>query len=230
MIGNWKALLFDLDGTLIDSEWFYYKAWRKALEHHGFTLDSDLWLGELAGKTDGQALEHLRSKYGFDVDNEAFHKLTRELIAAQHEVETVSLMPGATDLINFLHQRKVTMAVVTSSKREVATYHLERNGLRHFFATLVSRSDVEHPKTHPEPYLRCLAQLGLAAAECLALEDSETGAIAANAAGVTCFGVQSHGPNRETLPTARAFDNLHEVREYLEQLGGGRTPITTRDQ
>ena len=218
MIGNWKAVLFDLDGTLIDSEWFYYKAWRKALELHGFTLDSELWLSELAGKTDGQALEHLRSNYAFEVDKDTFFDQTRALIANQHDVEMVSLMPGAADLINFLHQRKVTMAVVTSSKREVATYHLERNGLRHYFSELVSRTDVQQPKPNPEPYLRCVAQLRLDSKDCLVLEDSETGATAAKAAGLTCFGVQTHLPIRQVLPTERSFDNLHEVREFMENL------------
>lgn len=221
MIGNWKAVLFDLDGTLIDSEWFYYKAWRKALDHYGFELDSDMWLNELAGKTDGQALEHLRSEYGFEVDKAAFYDRTRSLIAEQHEVETVSLMPGAADLINFLHQQKVTMAVVTSSKREVAAYHLQRNGLRHFFAKLVSRTDVQHPKPNPEPYIQCVAQLGLEPEDCLALEDSVTGATSAKAAGVDCFGVQTHLSIRQALPTEQSFDNLHEVREFLEHLVAG---------
>src|SRR5690606_17660572 len=141
---------------------------------------------------DGQALEHLRSNYGFEVDREAFADRTRTLIAGQHEVETVSLMPGAADLVNYLQLRKITMAVVTSSKREVANYHLERNGLRHFFKVVVSRSDVHQPKPNPEPYLRCVAQLGLEHKECLVLEDSVTGATAAKAAGLNCFGVQTH--------------------------------------
>jgi len=221
MIGNWKAILFDLDGTLIDSEWFYYKAWRKALEHYGFTLDSEMWQRELAGKTDGQALDHLHARYGFTVDRTAFADYTRALIAKQHEEETVSLMPGAADLVNFLHHRHVTMAVVTSSKREVANYHLERNGLRHFFAALVSRTDVHQPKPNPEPYLRCVAQLGLEHKECLVLEDSVTGATAAKAAGLNCFGVQTHLSLRKMLPTERSFDNLHEVREFLESLAAG---------
>lgn len=218
MIGNWKAVLFDLDGTLIDSEWFYYKAWRKALAHYGFTLDSDMWQQELAGKTDGQALEHLHSKYGFTVDKAALYDRIRALIAEQHDTETVSLMPGAADLVNFLHQRKTTMAVVTSSKREVANYHLERNGLRQFFTVLVSRTDVQNPKPNAEPYLRCIAQLGLNPEDGLALEDSVTGATAAKAASLTCFGVQTHLPIRQILPTERSFDNLHEVREFLESL------------
>ncbi len=211
-----KAVLFDLDGTLIDSEWFYYKAWKTVLATYGFTLGSELWLSELAGKTDSQAFEVLRNQYGFQADKDEVFELARKRIAQQHDEETVPLMPGSADLINFLHQRKIVMAVVTSSKREVATYHLERNGLRHFFAALVSRTEVQHPKPDPEPYHLCVQQLGLQPADCLVLEDSFTGATAATAAGLTCFGVQPHESIRRVLVVDRSFDNLHEVREFLE--------------
>ncbi len=216
MIGNWKAVLFDLDGTLIDSEWFYYKAWRKALDDYGFSLGSDMWIGEFAGKTDGQAFKHLEHTYGFTVDREAFADRVRTYIAKQHETETVPLMPGVADLIDFLHGRGIIMAVVTSSKREVATYHLERNGIRSFFRVLVTRSEVQNPKPDPEPYALCVAQLGLQPRDCLVLEDSVTGATAAKAAGLTCFGVQTHESIRQALRVDHTFDNLHEVREYLE--------------
>lgn len=216
MIGNWKAILFDLDGTLIDSEWFYYKAWRKALDEFGFSLGSDLWISDFAGKTDGQAFEFLQHKYDFTADSEAFFGKVRMYITKLHEEETVTLMPGVTDLINFLHSRGITMAVVTSSKREVAVYHLERNGIRSFFRELITRTEVQNPKPDPEPYNLCVAQLGLQHQDCLVLEDSVTGASAAKAAGLVCFGVQTHESIRQALHVDRTFDNLHEVREFLE--------------
>jgi beta-phosphoglucomutase len=211
-----KAVLFDLDGTLIDSEWFYYKAWLTVLAQYGFTLQSDVWLSELAGKTDSQAFDVLRTRYDFRADKVEVFERIRRCIAQQYDEETVPLMPGSADLINFLHQRKMIMAVVTSSKREVATYHLERNGLRQSFAVLVSRTEVQHPKPDPEPYHRCVQQLGLQPADCLVLEDSFTGATAAKAAGLNCFGVQPHESIRRMLVVDRSFDNLHEVREFLE--------------
>jgi haloacid dehalogenase superfamily, subfamily IA, variant 3 with third motif having DD or ED len=216
-IDSSKAVLFDLDGTLIDSEWFYYKAWRKALAEFGFALESDMWLNELAGKTDMQAFDLLSTTYGFQPDRQQFFEHVRRHIARQHEEESVPLMPGALDLINFLRERNVTMAVVTSSKREVATYHLERNGIKQFFTLLVTRTEVQRPKPDPEPYLLCISGLGVEPEDCLALEDSLTGTAAAKAAGLTCFGVQSHEPIRRALKVDRSFDNLHEVREFLEK-------------
>ncbi|MFC3197148.1 HAD family hydrolase [Parapedobacter deserti] len=216
MIAKWKVVLFDLDGTLLDSEWFYYKAWRKALEHHGFPLQSDVWLNELAGTTDTQALELLRSKYGFETERETFFEEVRANVAQQHEEEAVPLMPGAADLLSFLHHRGITMAVVTSSKRPVTMYHLERNGIKHYFRLLVTRTEVQNPKPDPEPYNLCVAQLAVDRKDCLVLEDSVTGSTAATAAGLTCFGVQTHESIRKMLKADRTFDNLHEVREYLE--------------
>ena len=206
-----------MDGTLIDSEWFYYKAWRTTLDTYGFTLGSELWLNNMAGKTDGQAFEFLQHQHMFDIDREQFFEDVRAHIAQQHEKESVPLMPGAADLLHFLQTREVVMAVVTSSKREVANYHLEKNGIRHFFSVLVTRTDVQHPKPDPEPYFRCVQELGLAGDVCLALEDSLTGTTAAKSAGLTCFGVQSHETIRQTLHADRTFDNLHEVREFLEK-------------
>ncbi len=218
MLKNWKAVLFDMDGTLIDSEWFHYKAWRTALKAYDFALESELWLNELAGKTDGQTFEVLHGRYAFDPDREAFFEKVRTCIAQQHEAESILLMPGATDLIHFLHEREVVMAVVTSSKREVAIYHLERNRIRHFFSVLVTRTDVQRPKPDPEPYFRCVDELGVTADHCLVLEDSLTGTTSAKSAGLTCFGIQSHEAIRQALNVDRTFDNLHEVREFLEKL------------
>ncbi len=213
---TWKAVLFDLDGTLIDSEWFYYKAWKKALGDHGFILWSDWWLNEFAGKTDGQAFEYLQARHDFKADREHFFEAIRTNIAQLHEQEAVPLMPGAADLIRFLHHRNTTMAVVTSSKREVATYYLEQHKILSFFSVLVTRTEVAHPKPDPEPYNRCVAQLKLKQENCLVLEDSVTGTTAAKAAGLTCFGVQTHESIRRSLKVDRLFDNLHQVQEYLE--------------
>jgi len=212
-----KAVLFDLDGTLVDSEWFYYKAWKAVLVNYAFDLTSVIWLNDIAGKTDVQAYEVLCDRYGLSLVKEEFLVRVKQQISQLYEEESVPLMPGVLDLISFLHQRQIILALVTSSQRGVAVYHLEHNGLMEYFTLLVTRTEVTHTKPDPEPYLLCLQELGLQAEDCLVLEDSVTGVTAAKAAGLTCYGVQSHESIRKILPVDRAFDNLHEVREFLEK-------------
>ena len=213
-----KAVLFDLDGTILDSEWFYYKGWKAVLEEeYGIQLDSHLWLTSLAGKTDGQAFEVLQESYGFDVGAEEFHQRKKARIAQQYETEVVQLMPGIRELIAYLRQQQVLLAVVTSSQRPVTEYNLAKHDLLDVFELLVTRSEVTHPKPNPEPYQRCIQQLGIDQSQCIVLEDSVTGATAAKAAGLVCYGVQSHEDIRKELTMVdRLFVDLHEVLGFIK--------------
>lgn len=212
-----KAVLFDLDGTIIDSEWFYYKGWKAVLEaDYGIQLDSHTWLASFAGKTELQGFRVLQELYGFDGDEEQFFRQKKARIAAQYEEEEVALMPGVHELVTYLHKEGIIMAVVTSSLRPVTEYNLTKNSLLDYFKILVTRSDVTHPKPAPEPYELCIQRLGIEASQCVVLEDSVTGATAAKAAGLTCYGVQSHEEIRTGLVVDRLFVDLHEVLEFLK--------------
>ncbi|MCL4641064.1 MULTISPECIES: HAD family hydrolase [Olivibacter] len=213
MLKKPKAVLFDLDGTLIDSEWFYYKAWKAVLATYGFILDSECWLTSLAGKTDVQAIDVLQKQYNFQPDVNEFLTKVKSKVAQQYDEELVPLMPGAKELINYLHKEEIMIALVTSSKREVATYYLEAHDLMKYFRCLVTRTEVKNTKPHPEPYLMCVEQLGVDKQDCLVLEDSVTGTTAAKAAGLMCWGVQTHESIRQSLLVDRMFDNLHQVLE-----------------
>ena len=210
-----KAVLFDLDGTIIDSEWFYYKAWKAILEEYGMVLDSHSWLTSFAGKTEAQAFVVLQEQFGFTGDADTFFRQKKERIAQQYAEEEVSLMPGVPELIRYLYGQGVTMAVVTSSLRPVTEFNLTKYGLINYFETIVTRSDITNPKPAAEPYELCVERLGIDKSACIALEDSVTGATAAAAAGVTCFGVQSHEEIRRNLVVDRLFVDLHEVLEYI---------------
>ncbi len=211
-----KAVLFDMDGTLIDSEGFYVKIWQEILGGYGLSIDGDLLLARLGGKTDVQAFDVLQKEFGFGGEKDELLHQVHQTVARQLLSETVALMPGVVELIQYLAGRGIRMAVVTSSKREITELHLGRHGLLEHFEFLVTRHDVERTKPAPDPYLKALDQLKLPAEECLVLEDSPTGLTAANAAGVPCFVVQHYESIRASLPPGnRLFTDLLEVREYI---------------
>src|SRR5690606_8655070 len=96
----------------------------------------------------------------------------------------VPVKPGARELIEGLRARSIPTAIATSSRRPHASHHLAAAGLLDLFETVVTRDDVLHPKPHPEPYLTAARRLGSDPRQCLALEDSNAGVLAAHAAGM----------------------------------------------
>lgn len=215
-IAKYKAVLFDMDGTLLDSEGFYYQVWTSVLDEYGLKVGMDVWMGSLVGKTDEQTLAFLQRHYGFDIDPATFHARVEERMAVLATSTQVPLMPGAELLLDYLQDQGVTLALVTSSSRAGATHHLAPHGLLDIFSVIVTRDDVKRPKPDAEPYELAVRQVGLPKEHCLALEDSATGARSAKTAGIACFGVQSHDEIRRQMEVDRLFTDLGEVLRYLE--------------
>lgn len=214
-----KAVLFDLDGTLIDSEHFYIHIWLQVLTGYGLSPEADLLISQLGGKTIVQAYDVLQSEYGFSGDRDELFFRIHQTVEIGLQTEIVRLMPGVKELIHYLNGRKIRMAVVTSSDRRITELHLGRHQLLEHFEFLVTRNDVEHTKPAPDPYLKALNNLGLPAGECLVLEDSPTGLAAARAAGLPCVCIQHVESIRKLLPPdTLLFHHLFEARGHLEGL------------
>lgn len=195
-----RALLFDFDGLILDTETPEYEAWRELFVEHGCELPLGAWcdcVGRPATHFDPHAeLERLS---GRALDRETIRHRRRarfaELIAER------AVLPGVESLLAEAASRGILAAVVSSSPRAWVESHLDRLGLRHRFATLVCREDTQKHKPGPEPYLEAMRRLGVAAAEVVAFEDSAHGVTAAKAAGAFTIAV----PN----PITRGLDLSH---------------------
>lgn len=177
------ALLFDLDGTLIDTECLAMAAGLAAFAELGHPV-TEAFLHQLVGvdlptggKIIGAAMPHL--------DQSALHPIWQGGFLAAMEANGLQLKPGALELLG---ARLLPMALVTSSGRREATHKLAKAGIAEMFDVVITVDDVTAPKPNPAPYLLAAELLGVNPARCIVFEDSETGAEAAHRAG--CFVVQ----------------------------------------
>jgi HAD superfamily hydrolase (TIGR01509 family) len=180
---NIKAVLLDMDGTLLDTERVYLESLIAALGACGYT-DDVLALGHaMIGIPATECEAMLRDRYGVDFPladlNSAFSSRRDEIFRAG-----IPLKNGAVALLDALHGHGYPMAIVTSSSRRTAEQHLTLAGIRGRFDSVLTRDDVAHGKPSPDLYLLAAERLGFQPASCLAIEDSNPGVAAAHAAGV----------------------------------------------
>lgn len=176
------AVLFDMDGLMIDSERAVLECWRIAAAEHALEFDDTL-LHSMVGLHDRLCHAMLVERFR-DADIDAVSLRTDELYTARVEAG-LPLKAGIAELLAWLDALGIPKAVATSTKRVRAEQNLARTGLARHFEVVVTGSDVEHPKPAPDIYLKAAGLLGVAPAQCLVLEDSEPGVRAALAAGMT---------------------------------------------
>lgn len=177
------AVIFDLDGTLVNSEAVLLKASLQVYRAHGHAVDMDLF-HRMIGVDDVGSQKILREALGEDVDLDAIHLEIRTQVRANFTQEGVPLQKGAREILQALQDLGIPMALATSSRHESAHWKLNHSGLAGYFQTVVSRDDVKAPKPAPDAYLLAAQRLGVAPERCLVFEDSDPGAMAGKLAGM----------------------------------------------
>lgn len=200
------AVLWDMDGTLVDTEPYWIETEYAMAEKYGGT-----WSHEHAMNLVGNALlasgDYIRVHMGIDRTPQQIVDELLDGVVARVEVD-VPWRPGARELLTDLHAQGVPCALVTMSWQRFVAPILARLPAD-TFSVVVTGDRVELGKPHPEPYLTAAAELGLAAEDCVAIEDSNTGATSAVAAGCTVLCVPHHVPILEG-----------ERRVFAESLSG----------
>lgn len=179
---NIRAVVFDMDGVLLDTEVLYKKVTFAAAEKFGFAMTDELHLSTVGVPADGSE-KIMRAGLPADFPFEEFDESWRKMLK-QELHQQVPIKRGVVDLLSWLNANNVPAAVATSTDFEAAHDHLKRADLGKYFEAIVTRGDVQQGKPHPEPFLTAAARLSIDPKNCLALEDSHNGVRAAHAAGM----------------------------------------------
>jgi HAD superfamily hydrolase (TIGR01509 family) len=211
-----RAVVFDMDGLLVDTEQVVFEAMKAAAQGAGQEMPFDLFqrlIGLPGHASDAIVREHFGEAFDPQAWRSAVAGHFREIAAGG-----VALKAGVIELLDVLDQRRLPRAVATSSTRQAVDHSLGQHGLVERFDAIISRELQAHHKPHPDPFLKAAAALAIAPDDCLALEDSHNGVRAAAAAGMMTVMVPDLlDPTEEMHDLAlHIVSDLHAVRAMIE--------------
>jgi len=208
-----KAAIFDFDGVIADSEPLHFRALKDALLTEGVAITQDEYYGSYLAYDDRGALRLALEQHRETAEPERLERLARRKKERFAEViREIAFFPGVPELVRALAAR-VPVGIASGARRDEIEEILEAGGLRDAFSTIVGVEDVVRPKPHPEPYLTAMSRLssrspGLKPEECLVVEDSVPGVLAAKAAGMTVVAVTNSYPAQKLQAADRVVDSL----------------------
>lgn len=215
---TFDAIIFDMDGLLVNSEIVWYQAEDEMITDRGFVYSEEV-RESIVGMRVDQFLAKLKEVYNLP---ETVAELVAELEGRMLKLipKVVKPNPGAQAMIDYVIQNNIPHAIASNSSINIINVTLESQGWGDIFTVRCTGDDEISGKPDPYVYLRAAERLGVDPKHCLALEDSPNGSKAAVAAGMTCFAVPdlSHStPDSFKHITPHVFHNLNDVLAYLQE-------------
>ena len=214
-----KAVLFDMDGLLLDTEKLLVRFWQEAASEAGFNMTREIALN-IRSMHRSFAVPYLKSVLGDNFDYAKTRARRMELMSGYLAENGLELKKGAKELLTYLNKNNIPAAVVTATDSERAEKYLKETGIFGYFERIISAAMVKEGKPKPDIYLYAAEQLGLEPYECAALEDSPNGVKSAVSAGCGTIMVPDLTEPDEELSgiiAARA-NSLEDVVEIIGNL------------
>lgn len=216
------AVIFDMDGLMLDTERIYHHTWRIAGAELGYPFSDELLHGT-TGRTFSDCYRLLRQTLGEGFPLTEFQQLWPRHWRRYVEQHGILQKPGLAELLDLLEEYAIPKAVATSTTYDEALFTLRAGGIADRFRVIVTGDQIKQGKPAPDIFLEAARRLQVTPQRCLALEDSEAGVLAATAAGmVTIMVPDTQQPSAAVAARARhVFPSLHEVRQLIhDKLGG----------
>ena len=214
-----KAIIFDMDGLMIDSEMISYKCYKAILSQFGYSFTLNEYIQDYPGRPLIASLEFINKKYhlNYDIQEqlENFHQLEYQMI----EKEGIPLKEGLLELLHYLKKNHYLTVIASSSHQERAEKLLESHNILQYFDSAVYGKDVKKGKPFPDIFLKACEKLQIKTSEALVLEDSEAGIQAAYDAQipVICIPDLKYPQEEYINKTEIILQSLKEVIPYLEK-------------
>ena len=211
-----SAFIFDLDGSLIDTEKLYRKYWPMALKDYGYDLSDEraLMLRSLGRPF---APRQFKDWYGEDFDYNLVRQRRKEYVEGHIEKYGIGLRPGVKEILTFLNEKNITVAIATATDLERTKKYLDMTGISPFFTDIICATMVEHGKPAPDIYKFACEKLNKKPSECFAVEDAPNGVKSAYAAGLKVIFIPDQAPSDDSFRSMifAEFDNISNIKSLI---------------
>lgn len=212
-----KAVIFDLDGTLIDTEKYFRINWPKAFAHFGYKMTDEQYLSiRSLGKPFVQkTLKEYSGDPAFDYEKVVSYRA--ELMEESLEKYGLETKSGAVELLSFLKEKGIICAIATASPVDRSERYLKKAGIFSYFDRIISARNMKEGKPSPDVYQYAVKELNLNPEECFAVEDSPNGVLSASRAGLKVIMVPDQAPAEDDVKDLlfAEVSNLEEIKKFF---------------
>lgn len=214
-----KAVLFDMDGVIFDTEREYLKEWEVIFKKYGYKMKKEIYISVM-GRGRKKVKEIFKEKFGEDLPIDKMYIEKDKMLKKAVENNKVPLKEGALELLEFLKENGYKIALATSAKRERVKIQVSHAKIENIFDAIVCSEDITNSKPDPEIFLKAAEKVCVNPENCIVIEDSEAGIKAAFNAKMMGFHIEDLKKADESILkySYKNFKNLIEIKEYIKSM------------